>query len=109
MTKAKFEIGETEKHTIIVNASALLKYIKREVDGEKVVNEANFQPLPKKFQLDVGNSEKHHLEISAGPFSISNYSWTEKKLKKPETASPARKVSKLNSFSSTQYRDRTAR
>jgi hypothetical protein len=28
MTKAKFEIGDTEKHTIIVNASALLKYIK---------------------------------------------------------------------------------
>jgi hypothetical protein len=69
MTKAKFEIGETEKHIIIVNASALLKYIKIEVDGEKVVNEANFQPMAKKFQLDVGNSEKHHLEISAGPFS----------------------------------------
>ncbi len=28
MTKAKFEIGETEKHIIIVNASAPLKYIK---------------------------------------------------------------------------------
>ena len=69
MTKAKFEIGETEKHTIIVNASALLKYIKIEVDGEKVVNEANFQPTPKKFHLNVGTSENHHLEISAGPFS----------------------------------------
>jgi hypothetical protein len=69
MTKAKFEVGETEKHIIIVNASALLKYIKIEVDGKKVVNESNFQPLPKKFHLDVGNSEKHHLEISAGPFS----------------------------------------
>jgi hypothetical protein len=30
MTKAKFEIGENEKHTIIVNASALLKFIKIE-------------------------------------------------------------------------------
>ena len=69
MTKAKFEVGETEKHTIVVNASALLKYIKIEVDGEKVVNEANFQPLAKKFQLEVGSSEKHHVEISAGPFS----------------------------------------
>ena len=69
MTKANFEIGENEKHTIVVNASALLKFVKIEVDGEKVVNEANFQPLAKKFQLDVGNSEKHHLEISAGPFS----------------------------------------
>jgi hypothetical protein len=69
MTKAKFEIGENEKHTIIVNANPLLKYIKIEVDGEKVVDEANFQPLPKKFQLDVGSSEKHQVEISAGPFS----------------------------------------
>ena len=69
MTKAKFEIGETEKHTVIVNASALLKFIKIEVDGKKVVNEANFQPSAKKFELDVGSSEKHHLEISAGPFS----------------------------------------
>jgi hypothetical protein len=39
------------------------------VDGKKVVNEANFQPSAKKFELDVGNAEKHHLEISAGPFS----------------------------------------
>jgi len=69
MAKAKFEIGESEKHTIIVNARALLKFIKIEVDGEKVVDEANFQPLAKKFELDVGSSEKHHLEISAGPFS----------------------------------------
>ena len=69
MTKANFEIGENEKHTIVVNASALLKFVKIEVDGEKVVNEANFQPLAKKFELDVGSSEKHHVEISAGPFS----------------------------------------
>src|SRR5208283_891786 len=40
---------------------------------------------------------------------LSNYSWTEKKLKKTETTSPARKVSKLNSFSSIQYRDKVAR
>jgi hypothetical protein len=69
LTKSKFEIGETEKHMIVVNASALLKFIRIEVDGEKVVNESNFQPLAKKFELDVGSSEKHHLEISAGPFS----------------------------------------
>ena len=60
MAKAKFEIGETGKHTIIVNASALLKYIKIEVDGEKVVNEANFSSLPKKFQVEVINTEKNY-------------------------------------------------
>ncbi len=60
MTKAKFEIGETEKHTIIVNATALLKYIKIEVDGEKVVNESHFSSLPKKFQVEVLNTEKNY-------------------------------------------------
>jgi hypothetical protein len=69
MAKVKFEIGENEKHTVTVNASALLKFIKIEVDGKKVVNESNFTPSAKKFQLDVGDVEKHHLEISAGPFS----------------------------------------
>jgi hypothetical protein len=69
MTKAKFEIGENEKHTIIVNANPLLKYITIEVDGEKVVNESHFSPLPKKFQFEVGNTEKHQVEINTGPFS----------------------------------------
>ena len=39
---------------------ALLKYIKIEVDGEKVVNEANFSSLPKKFQVEVLNTEKNY-------------------------------------------------
>jgi hypothetical protein len=60
MTKAKFEIEENEKHTVIVNASTLLKYIKIEVDGEKVVNEPHFSPFPKKFQLEAGNTKKHY-------------------------------------------------
>ncbi len=69
MGKAKFEIGEKEKHTITVNASALLKLIKIEVDGKKVVNESHFTPTAKKFQLEVGDTEKHQVEIEAGPFS----------------------------------------
>ncbi len=51
MTKAKFEIGETEKHTIIVNVTPLLKYAAIEVDGEKVVNESHFSSLPKSSRL----------------------------------------------------------
>ncbi len=92
MTKAKFEIGETEKHTIIVNASALLKYIKIEVDGEKVVNEANFQPWQRSsswtWEIPKSIIWKSALDRSR----LSNYSWTEKKLKKPESASLAQKV-----------------
>jgi hypothetical protein len=51
MIKAKFEIVEAEKHTIIVNASALLKYIKIEVHGEKVVNESTFRHCQKSSRL----------------------------------------------------------
>ena len=69
MTKAKFEIGETEKHTIFINNSLLMKHITIEIDGEKVTDESNFSPMGKKFQFDVGSSEKHHVEISAGGFA----------------------------------------
>ena len=71
MTKAKFEIGENEKHTIIVNKNRLLKYISIEVDGKKVVNEAYFSPTPKRFQLEVGNAEKHQVEIQTHPLSAT--------------------------------------
>ena len=69
MTKAKFEIGETEKHTILVNNSLLMKHVTIEIDGEKVADESHFSPRGKKFQFDVGSSEKHHVEIIAGGFA----------------------------------------
>lgn len=62
MAKAKFEIGESEKHVIDVNANIILKYIRIYVDGERVINVVNLTPS-RDFQLDVGNSEKHHVEI----------------------------------------------
>jgi hypothetical protein len=71
MAKAKFEIGETEKHLIFVNNSLFWKHITIEIDGEKVADEAHFSPKGKRFQFDVGSSEKHHVEISAGGFSTT--------------------------------------
>jgi len=71
MTKAKFVIGEIEKHTIIVNKNRLLKYISIEVDGKKVIKEAYFTPTPKKFQLEVENTEKHQVEIETHPLSAT--------------------------------------
>jgi hypothetical protein len=62
MAKAKFEVGENEKHVIDVNANIILKYIRIYVDGERVINVVNLTPS-RDFQLDVGNSEKHHVEI----------------------------------------------
>ena len=63
MSKAKFEIGESEKHIIAVNANPFLKYIRVEVDGERVIDVANLTPS-RKFQIEVGNLEKHSLEIN---------------------------------------------
>lgn len=63
MSKAKFEIGESEKHIININANPILKYIKIEVDGERVIDVPNFIPS-RKFDLEVGDAEKHKVEIS---------------------------------------------
>lgn len=68
MVKGKFEVGEDEKHIVAVNANPLLKYIRVEVDGERVINVANFQPS-RKLELDVGEQETHHLEIDIRAFS----------------------------------------
>ena len=69
MAKAKFEIGETEKHILVVDTSVFWKRITIELDGKKVVNKSHFIPGPEKFQFDVGSSEHHRVEISAGGFS----------------------------------------
>ena len=69
MTKAIFEIGETEKHLIEVDWSLLMKHIVIKLDGEMVKDKFHYSPVPEKFHLDVGNTEKHVVEISAGGFS----------------------------------------
>ena len=63
MTKAKFKLGENEKYAIIVNVTPLPKYTIIEVDGEKVVNESHFSSLPKKFQVEVINTEKNYAAL----------------------------------------------
>ncbi len=66
MTKETFEIGETEKHLIIVDASIFWKHITIEIDGKTMVNEYSYSPMPKKFQFDVGTSEKHQWKSAPG-------------------------------------------
>jgi hypothetical protein len=69
MPKEKFEIGEKEKHSFTVEYSIITKRIKIEQDGVIVANGFHYSPRAKKFQFDVGTSELHHVEITAGPFS----------------------------------------
>ena len=69
MAKAVFEIGEKEKHRFAVKWSLFMKHLTIELDGEKVTDEFHYSPVPKKYHFDVGNTEKHQVEISAGGFS----------------------------------------
>ena len=65
----------------------LMKHITIEIDGEKVADESNFSPMGKKFQFDVGSSEKHQVEISAGGFAQPKSLLMAKPFKNTERAS----------------------
>ncbi len=69
MPKYSFMVGESEKHSVNVNWSKLMKHVRIEVDGEPVVNEPNFSPAVKKYAFEVGETEKHKVEVSAGMLS----------------------------------------
>ena len=69
MAKQKFEIGEKEKHLIEVETSLFWKTIKVKLDGRTVVNDFHPSPVPKKFPFEVGDTELHQVDVSAGGFS----------------------------------------
>ena len=64
--KSKFEVGEREKHSLTVDTDRVMKTIRIEVDGQKVIDESLFSPAPKKFAFDVGSSEVHKVEVDLG-------------------------------------------
>ncbi len=69
MAKHVFEFGEKEKHVITVSWSIFSKHLVVDLDGEKIANKMHLSPEPEKFNLDVGESEKHHVEVSIGGMS----------------------------------------
>ena len=64
-----YEIGETEKHVLKVNWNLFMKHIKIELDGRTVADKYHYSPSPETLTFDVGDNEKHQLEISVGGFS----------------------------------------
>jgi hypothetical protein len=66
MGKSTFEVGEREKHSLTVDSDKLMKTIRIEVDGQKVIDESLFSPGAKKFALNVGSSEVHKVEVDFG-------------------------------------------
>ena len=70
MPKERFEVGEREKHFFTFDGNVITKRIKIEQDGLVVVNEFRIVALGKKYEFDVGISEKHHVEIAFGWFRL---------------------------------------
>ena len=69
MSTEKFEVGEKEKHYFNVEWGLIAKRLKIEQDGVIVFNKGFvFSPFTRKFKTEVGSSEPHHVEITAGPF-----------------------------------------
>ena len=66
MGKSTFAVGEGEKHSLTVDTDMVMKSIRIEVDGQKVIDDSLFSPGPKKFAFDVGSSEVHKVEVSLG-------------------------------------------
>ncbi len=64
----RFEFGEKEKHFLTVDWSLLSKQLRIELDGEIVVREWHLSPGAKKVELNVGQSEPHHVLVVAGGF-----------------------------------------
>jgi hypothetical protein len=69
MAKISFEIGEKEKHVLIVGWSILTKRIFIELDDEKLVDKGHYTPVAEQFSFDVGSFEKHKVEVSVGGFT----------------------------------------
>jgi hypothetical protein len=65
----KFEIGEKERHFITVDWDMFARRMTVELDGQTVFKGFVLSPFAKKFNLDVGTSEIHKVEVSAGIFS----------------------------------------
>jgi hypothetical protein len=77
----KYEIGETEKHVIKINWNLFMKHLKIELDGRTVADKYHYSPSPEKFNFDVGDDEKHRVEISVGGFSSTKVQVDGKPLK----------------------------
>ncbi|MCJ7770304.1 hypothetical protein MUP37_01870 [Candidatus Bathyarchaeota archaeon] len=62
MPQAKFDVGESEKHEVLVQSSYLTGQIKVDVDGKRAIDSYTLG-FPKTLDLDIGENEKHQIKI----------------------------------------------
>jgi head-tail adaptor len=66
MSRARFEIGTNEKHTIEATASGWTSKVRIWVDGREITNTFKIGLANKSFKFQVGNTERHEIEIKIG-------------------------------------------
>ncbi len=64
----RYEFGEKERHSLTVDWSLISKRLRVELYGALVSEEWHLSPRASRFELDVGSSEHHHVEVLAGGF-----------------------------------------
>ena len=62
MPQAKFDVGESEKHEVLVQSSYWTGQIKVDVDGKRAIDSYTLG-FPKTLDLDIGENEKHQIKI----------------------------------------------
>jgi hypothetical protein len=62
MPQAKLEVGESEKHEVLVQSSYWTGQIKVDVDGKRAIDTYTLG-FPKTLDLEVGENEKHQVKI----------------------------------------------
>jgi hypothetical protein len=64
--KARFEIGENEKHIIEVSASVWTGQVKIVVDGRTMAKTHQIGLSDASYRFPVGENEKHDVEVIVG-------------------------------------------
>ncbi len=72
MPQAKFNVGESEKHEVLVQSSYWTGQIKVDVDGKRVIDSYTLG-FPKILDLEIGESEKHQIKIEVSENSAFGY------------------------------------
>jgi hypothetical protein len=62
MPQAKFDVGESEKHEVLVQSSYWTGQIKVDVDGKRAIDSYTLG-FPKTLDLDIGENERHQIKI----------------------------------------------
>jgi hypothetical protein len=73
MVNARFEIGTIEKHTIKVTVSDWTAKVQIWVDDLEIVNTHQHGLGPKSYEFQVGNAEKHNVEMKITVTRRVNY------------------------------------